>query len=441
MAEEDCYIRDFEVFYTQPEIMFYKLNEGCLEQIYGQCLICKEGWIQDELLENCHPICGDGLIQGQEECDDGNLISKESCTLCKYSCIQFCSICQFGICLQCQDGFFINDNFNCDPLCGDGNLIPYSTEQCELTVNGESDNCQECRFISIANCKTDYLSICLECEVGYQKLGNICFPYCGDKLILEQYEDCDDGNLQPYDGCFECKFQCIEDCNICERGQCILRCEIGYEFANNGCLSVCGDQIITKEEDCDDGNTIIFDGCFNCRYSCPENCFDCYQGTCLKCNYQYLLLISNQCKQQLDCGDGLLQEQEDCDDGNFLATDGCKDCLIEQNWVCMTITTDSLSQCSFIKAPNLLINYLNITQNKQYISIQFNQKVKIQTAQPLSETINFEISNIEKKNWNSHLYIIQDVGSDVSFGEFIVQIEIQQLLEFRPVLKIKMMLF
>ncbi|CAD8055008.1 unnamed protein product [Paramecium primaurelia] len=428
MAEEDCYIRDFEVFYTQPVIMFYKLNEGCLEQIYGQCLICKEGWIQDELLENCHPICGDGLIQGQEECDDGNLISNESCTLCKYSCIQFCSICQFGICLQCQDGFFINDNFNCDPLCGDGNLIPYSTEQCELTVNGESDNCQECRFISIANCKTDYLSICLECEVGYQKLGNICFPYCGDKLILEQYEDCDDGNLQPYDGCFECKFQCIEDCNICERGQCILKCEIGYEFANNGCLSVCGDQIITKEEDCDDGNTIIFDG---------QNCFDCYQGTCLKCNYQYQLLISNQCKQQLDCGDGLLQEQEDCDDGNFLATDGCKDCLIEQNWVCMTITTDSLSQCSFIKAPNLLINYLNITQNKQYISIQFNQKVKIQTAQPLSETINFEISNIEKKNWNSHLYIIQDVGSDVSFGEFIVQIEIQQLLEFRPVLKIK----
>ncbi|CAD8190916.1 unnamed protein product [Paramecium pentaurelia] len=416
-------IRDFEVFYTQAEIIFNKLNE--------------EGWIQDEFLENCHPICGDGIIQGQEQCDDGNLISNHSCYLCKYSCQQFCLICQFGICLQCQDGFIINANFNCEPLCGDSNLIPYSTEQCELGVNGVWDDCQECRFISIENCKSNYFTICLECEIGFQIQENMCLPFCGDKLILDQYEDCDDGNLQPYDGCFNCKFQCIEDCNICERGQCILKCENGYEFVNNSCLSVCGDQIITKEEDCDDGNLEPYDGCFNCKYSCPENCFDCYQGTCLECNYQYQLLISNQCKQQLNCGDGLLQEQEDCDDGNYQAADGCKDCFIELNWICITMTRDSLSQCTFVKAPNLEINYLNMTQNKQYISIQFNQKVKIYTAQPLSETINFEISNIDQKNWNSSLYIIQDVGSDVSFGEFIVQIEIQQLLEFRPVLKIK----
>ncbi|CAD8203722.1 unnamed protein product [Paramecium pentaurelia] len=434
LASDYSYIRDFEVFYTQAEIMFNNLNEGCLYQIDDKCLICQEGWIQDEFLENCHPICGDGIIQGQEQCDHGNLISNHSCYLCQYSCQQFCSICQIGICQQCQDGFVINPNFNCDPLCGDGNLIPYSNEQCELTVNGVLDGCQECRYISIENCKISYNSICLKCEVGFYIQENLCFPYCGDKLILELYEDCDDGNLQPYDGCFNCKFQCIEDCNICERGQCLLKCEVGYEFINNSCLSVCGDQIITKEEDCDDGNLQPHDGCFNCKYSCPKNCFDCYQGTCLECNYQYQL-ISNQCKQQLNCGDGLLQEEEDCDDGNYQAADGCKDCRIEQNWICTT--RDSLSLCTFVKAPNLVINYLNMTQNKQYISIQFNQKVKIYTAQPLSETINFEISNIDKKNWNSSLYIIQDVGSDVSFGEFIFQIEIQQLLEFRPVLKIK----
>ncbi|CAD8118466.1 unnamed protein product [Paramecium primaurelia] len=364
--------------------MFNNFNEGCLEQIDEKCLICQEGWIQDEFLENCHPICGDGIIQGQEQCDDGNLISTDLCYLCKYSCIQFCSICQFGICLQCQDGFIINAKFNCDPLCGDGNLIPYSTEQCELTVNGGQDNCLECRFIPIEYCKTSYFSFCLECEVGFYIYENKCFPYCGDKFILEQYEDCDednqqphdgcfnckfqciedcnrcekgqciqkcedgyefvnniclsvcgdqiitkeedcdDGNLQPYDGCFECKFQCIEDCNRCEKGQCIQKCEDGYEFVNNICLSVCGDQIITKEEDCDDGNLQPYDGCFNCKYSCPENCFDCYQGTCLECNYQYQLLISNQCKKQLTCGDGYLQVQEDCDDGNYQAVQAYK---------------------------------------------------------------------------------------------------------------------
>ncbi|CAD8193969.1 unnamed protein product [Paramecium octaurelia] len=427
-------IRDFEVFYTQPEIIYKNLNEGCLEQIDVKCQICQEGWVQDEFLDNCHPICGDGIIQGQEQCD--TLIPNHSCYQCKYSCVENCQICQFGICLQCIDGFVINSNFSCDPLCGDGVLTPYSVEKCEFAVNGVWDGCYDCKFISIANCKTNYFSICLECEVGFQMLENACFPYCGDKLVLQLYEDCDDGNFEPYDGCYQCKFQCIEDCNICERGECILKCEDGYEFVNYNCHSVCGDQIVTKEEDCDDGNTINFDGCFECKYSCPENCSDCYQGICLECENQYQTPILNQCKQQFYCGDGLVQEQEECDDGNLQAVDGCKDCLFEQNWVCITMTKDSLSQCAFAKGPSLVINYLNMTQNKQYISIQFNQHIKIFTLQPLSETLNFELSDIDKKYWNSSLYIIQDVGSYLSFGEYIVEIEVYKLLKFRPRLKI-----
>ncbi|CAD8120357.1 unnamed protein product [Paramecium sonneborni] len=422
---------------SQLEMRTNNLNEGCLQYIDDKCLLCQKGWVQNKFLENCHPICGDGITQGYEECDDGDRISYDSCYLCKYACINFCLICQFGICQQCEEGFVINGNFNCDPLCGDGNLIPYSAEQCELTVNEVWDGCQDCRFISIEHCKTNKFSICLECEVGFFMIDNICLPYCGDKFILEQYEDCDDGNQQPYDGCFQCQFQCSEDCKICDRGQCILKCEDGYEFVKNSCLSVCGDQIVTKEEDCDDGNLKPYDGCFDCSYSCPKNCYECFQGTCLECNYQYQLLISNQCKQQLNCGDGFLQENEECDDGNYYAMDGCKDCLIEQNWICITIIKDSQSQCTFVKTPNLVINYLNMTNNKQYISIMFDQKVKIDTFQPLSETINFELSNIDKKNWNSTLYIIQDIGSEVSFGEFIVQIEVYQLLDFRPILKIQ----
>ncbi|CAD8188082.1 unnamed protein product [Paramecium octaurelia] len=203
-------------------------------------------------------------------------------------------------------------------------------------------------------------------------------------------------------------------------------------------LSICGDQIVTIEEDCDDGNTLQFDGCFNCKYSysCPENCKLCYQGTCLECNDQYQLLNSNQCILQLNCGDGLVQKQEQCDDGNDQVVDGCKDCLIEQNWICNAMTRNSLSECTFVKAPKLQITYLNMTSNKQYLSIQFNQQVKIYTTQPLSETIIFTISKVDKKNWNSSLYIIQDVGSYVSFGEYIIEISVYQLLEFKPILTI-----
>ncbi|CAD8137787.1 unnamed protein product [Paramecium octaurelia] len=312
--------RNFEV----SEIIINKFNEGCLEQIETRCLICKEGWIQDQFFENCRPICGDGVIQGQEKCDDANLISNDSCYQCEYSCINFCKTCEFGICFECIFGYDLNADFDCVPMCGDGNVIPYSAEQCDLTDDGKWDNCQDCLYILIADCKNQLLSMCLECKVGFQLLENACFPNCGDKFILQQYEECDDGNLQPYDGCFQCKFQCSEDCNICDKGQCILKCEDGYKFVNNNCLSVCGDQIVTKEEDCDDGNTIQFDGCFNCMYSysCPENCYDCYQGTCLECNDKYQLLNSNQCKLQLDCGDGYLQKQEECDDGNYEALDG-----------------------------------------------------------------------------------------------------------------------
>ncbi|CAK72097.1 unnamed protein product (macronuclear) [Paramecium tetraurelia] len=298
IQDQYCHIRDLKVSYTQAEIVVSKLNEGCSMQIDNLCLICKEGWIKDEFLDNCHPFCGDGKIQGQEECDDANLISNDSCYQCKYSCINFCKTCVFGICYECAFGFDLNADLNCVSFCGDGNVVPYSDEQCDLTDNGEWDHCQDCRFISIANCKHQLLSMCLVCELGFQLLENACFPLCGDKYILQQYEECDDGNLRPYDGCFQCKFQCAEDCNICHLGECILRCEDGYNFVNNRCLSICGDQIVTKEEDCDDGNTIQFDGCFNCKYSysCPQNCNECYQGTCLECNDQYQLLNSNQCK-------------------------------------------------------------------------------------------------------------------------------------------------
>ncbi|CAD8149854.1 unnamed protein product [Paramecium octaurelia] len=440
IQDKYCSLR---VIQQQSEIIVSKQIEGCQEQIDNTCLICKEGWVKDKFLENCHPICGDGIIQGQEQCDDANLISNDSCYQCKYSCINFCKTCVFGICFECVFGFDLNSDFNCVSLCGDGNVVPYSAEQCDLTDSGEWDHCQDCRFVFIANCRRQLLSMCLVCEHGYQLLDNQCFPHCGDKFVLQQYEECDDGNLQPYDGCFECKFQCAEDCNICYLGQCILKCEDGYRFVNNRCLSVCGDQIVTKEEDCDDGNTIQFDGCFDCKYSysCPENCRECYSGICLKCNDYYELLISNQCKfqlqLQLQCGDGFLQQQEECDDGNLEVLDGCRDCLIEQNWICTAMIRDSPSQCAFIQAPKIVMTYLNMTSNLQYIRVQFNQQVKIYSTQPLSETINFKLSNLNKKSWNSSLYVIEDVGSYVSFGEYVIEIEIHQLLEFRPILTIE----
>ncbi|CAD8185933.1 unnamed protein product [Paramecium pentaurelia] len=462
-------IRDFELFYSKSEVQIQSFKEGCLEQVYDTCLICREGWIQDEFLENCIPICGDGIIQGQEECDDANLISNYSCYQCKYKCIEFCQICQFGICLQCVDGFeFSLNRQKCIPICNDGIIQQF--EICDDQNNIQFDGCYKCQQNCDLRCQLCIDQKCQFCEIGWELRDNKCYSICGDGLIVQySSEQCDDGNQIKNDGCFDCQLECKSNCLICLNYQVCIICQDHYQLEGQSCIPICGDGIIIAGfEDCDDGNIEPNDGCYQC-------CLDCEKGGfCKKCDNQYILnnqtaqcqqieylnnqnqdidknkdeiknplnilcqrnfiLIDDQCVNQ--CGNGLLQEQEKCDDGNDQPADGCQDCLIQQNWKCITIIRDSPSQCTYVKAPNLVINYLNMTQNKQYISIQFNEQVKILTNQLLSETINFELLNIDKKKWNSSLNIIQDVGLYMSFGEYVVQIEVYQLLEFRPILKI-----
>ncbi|CAD8130283.1 unnamed protein product [Paramecium sonneborni] len=142
----------------------------------------------------------------------------------------------------------------------------------------------------------------------------------------------------------------------------------------------------------------------------------------IKVNYQHQLLISNQCLQLINCGDVLFQEE--CDHENQQSVDGCLHCLIEQHRIFTPIIKDSSNQCSFVKAPNFIINYLNMTYNKQYIHIQSDQIVKIQTKQQI---FRYQIQII---SIGIQLIYKQDVGSDLSFGEFIVQLEVYYLLQY-----------
>jgi fibro-slime domain-containing protein len=79
---------------------------------------------------------------------------------------------------------------------------------------------------------------------------------CGD-AIIERGESCDDGNLQPFDGC-------SADCQI------EPHCVAGV------CESHCGDGIVVAGEACDDGNTVDGDGC---SASCTiEPGYECSPG-------------------------------------------------------------------------------------------------------------------------------------------------------------------
>ena len=130
---------------------------------------------------------------------------------------------------------------------------------------------------------------------------------CGDG-VLDRDEECDDGNSEPGDGC------------------------------DSGCTAEpsCGDGTLHEErgEECDDGNTEAQDGCDEeCDLEfcgdgdvqpllgegCDDGNTDAGDGCDAECGVEF-------------CGDGVLQPLlgEQCDDGGALDGDGCSsECLDE----------------------------------------------------------------------------------------------------------------
>ena len=53
---------------------------------------------------------------------------------------------------------------------------------------------------------------CTECIEFYEVRGGVCVVSCGDGFILSQLYDCDDGNTIMNDGCSGCR---VDDGWIC----------------------------------------------------------------------------------------------------------------------------------------------------------------------------------------------------------------------------------
>ncbi|CAK79898.1 unnamed protein product (macronuclear) [Paramecium tetraurelia] len=236
---------------------------------------------------NTQCICGDGIITQAEECDDANIEKNDGCYECKLEGQPQCTKCIRGICYECMTpGWYLNlstDLYVCQ-------------EQC-------SSICKNCQFYCRPDClECDYDSgYCLMCREGLKSVSNYCTNICGDGVIanapdVEIYEQCDDANLNDdNDGCSSnCRFKCqsLQICDNCLNNRCLhcvdiyklnqklhrcecresclicdfsggngcLQCRIGYELRDKQCFTVCGDQIVTPDEECDDGNLTFGDG-------------------------------------------------------------------------------------------------------------------------------------------------------------------------------------
>jgi cysteine-rich repeat protein len=156
--------------------------------------------------------CGDGAITAPEQCDttwSGNTYPIDDCTAGYNQSCQYCispsatgEVCT----IQQKPG----------PFCGDGTVQVSEGEQCD---NGSQNG---------VACNAVYDGTCQYCDNSCQ-FQTVTGPYCGDG-VPNGTEQCDDGNTDETDGCFNnCTrpCECGEDTDTFQDGQPNDTCAFG----------------------------------------------------------------------------------------------------------------------------------------------------------------------------------------------------------------------
>ncbi len=269
--------------------------------------------------------CGDGVKEATEECDDGNDIDWDACTNhCRRPS------CQDGIVQgkvsdptggfsygpeECDDGNW-DDNDACTnkckvAVCGDG-IVRAKVEACDL--GDKNDDKGECKKnCSLKSCGDGIVQPGEECDDGNLSNNDDCLntclnATCGDGFLdkaMDSKEECDDGNTSNSDSCL----------NSCK----LAKCGDGYVYAG---VEVCddgmansdtGDGCTTKCMQAKCGDGLVWAGHEQCDDGILNLHGDCIPG-CINAK----------------CGDGILRSQsadpknnEDCDPGNVNGGDFC----------------------------------------------------------------------------------------------------------------------
>lgn len=275
-------------------------------------------WVKSEMVTDC----GDGLTAGDEECDGGGFTAVGCETTCKAKKGYVCNV----------DPDTLEST--CKTNCGDGSRT--SDEECD---NGNQEGCEDCKVVEGYHCTGDIgqKSVCeknvcgdktvhwpetcdiggkddpgcVKCKLtpGYACDDKSCHTVCGDNVLTSD-EICDDGNTLDNDGC-------EADCQKVSKGyDCKTVDSPEGDWKISVCVTQCGNGILTTGEDCDDGNTEDYDGCSSmCRI---ETGFSCDGGSPTVCTP--------------DCGDGIRVGNETCDEGGD--TNGCVNCQVEFGYKC-----------------------------------------------------------------------------------------------------------
>ncbi len=328
--------------------------------------------------------CGNGVVEEGEQCDDGNTVGGDCCSAeCAFEAAgaacddgQFCTledvcdgagVCGGSVPNTCDDGVGCTTdscdeagdicvNTPDDAACDNG-LFCDGTETCDAVLDCQPGTPVDC----------DDADICTDdaCNEDSNACDNVFDPTndpscviaeCGNG-VLEEGEQCDDGNVLDGDCCSNtCMFEAAG--STCDDGQfCTLEdvCD-GAGLCSGDVPNTCDDGVGCTVDSCDEAqdtcvntpddaacdNGLFCDGTetcdavLDCRPGTPVNCDDADICTDDACNED-----SNACDNVFDptndpscalpvCGNGVLEEGEQCDDGNTADGDCCSaNCTFE----------------------------------------------------------------------------------------------------------------
>lgn len=300
--------------------------------------------------------CGNGILEGAEECDDNNRDADDGCS-------PTCT-------LECGDGMVSGDEL-CDTAiaAGDPGACPTEcddSDPCTTDATSGTECAVECVNAPIT-APVDGDGCCPTGETSMT--DDDCATMCGN-MLLEMGELCEDGTAMPCptmcdDGntCTtdtlsgsaatcdaECAFVDITMCSTTSDGCCPTGCD---STTDADCSASCGNMIFEPPAElCEDGTSMP------CPTSCDDGMActaDTLTGTPSMCNVQcsntpitMCLMTSDGCcpgtcnaTNDADCtpmcGNGVMEMGEQCDDGNTMSGDGCS----------ATCTTEMLPPTAF----------------------------------------------------------------------------------------------